>query len=43
MGDRNNEEQQEEIETESQEKHNKPVVFAEFTSKDGWDEYQISG
>ena len=36
---RKNEEQQEEIETESQETD--PVSFAEFTSKDGWDEYQI--
>ena len=36
MGDRNEEEQQEEIETESQETENNPVGFAEFTSKDCW-------
>ena len=40
MGDRNDEEQQEEIETESQETDNNPVAFAEFTSNNGWDEYQ---
>ena len=40
-GDRNNEEQQGEIATESQETYNDPVVFTEFTSKDGWDEYQF--
>ena len=41
MGYRNDEEQQEEIETESQETDNNPVGFAEFTSKDCWDEYQL--
>ena len=34
-------EQQEEIETESLETENDPVAFAEFTSNNGWDEYQI--
>ena len=29
------------IETESQEKDNDPVAFAECTSKAGWGEYQI--
>ena len=35
MRDRNDEEQQEEIDTESQGTDNDPVAFAEFTSKDG--------
>ena len=34
-------EQQEEIETESQEIENEPVAFAEFTSKDGWEENHV--
>ena len=34
-------EQQEEIETESLETENDPVAFAELTSNNGWDEYQI--
>ena len=38
MGDRNDEKQQDEIETESQETDNDPVAFAQFTCKDGWDE-----
>ena len=41
MGNRNDEEQQEEIETESQQTDNDPVALAEFTSNIGWDEYQI--
>ena len=40
MGDRNDE-QQEEIEMESQEIENEPVAFAEFTSKDGWEENHV--
>ena len=40
MGDRNDEEQQEEIETESQKTDNDPLAFAEFTSNNGWDKYQ---
>ena len=39
MGDRNDEEQQEEIGPESQET-DEPVAFAEFLSNNGWDEYQ---
>ena len=40
LGNRQDE-QQEEIETESLENENDPVAFAEFTSNNGWDEYQI--
>ena len=32
---------QEEIETESLETENNPVAFAEFTSTNCWDDYQI--
>ena len=35
------EEQQEELETERLETENDPVAFAEFTSNNGWDDYQI--
>ena len=41
MGDRNYKEEKEEIETQSQETDKDPVAFAEFTSNNGWDEYQI--
>ena len=41
MGDSNNEEEQEEIESESQGTELDPVAFAEYTSKDGWGEYQV--
>ena len=34
-------EQQEEIEIEILETENDPVAFAQFTSNNGWDEYQI--
>ena len=34
-------EQREEIETESLETENDSEAFAEFTSSNGWDEYQI--
>ena len=40
LGNRQDE-QQEEIETESLETENDPVTFADFTSNNGWDEYQI--
>ena len=41
MGDHNNEEEQEEIECESQGTELDPVAFAEFTSKDDWEDYQV--
>ena len=37
-----NHKQQEEIETERQDTDNDPVAFAEFTSKDSWEEYQVN-
>ena len=40
LGNRQDE-QQEEIETESLETENDPMAFAELTSNNGWDEYQI--
>ena len=33
--------QQEELDTESLETENDPVAFAEFSSSNGWDNYQI--
>ena len=42
MGDHNNKEEQEEIESESQGTELNPVAFAEITSKDGWEEYQVN-
>ena len=41
VGDRNDKEEKEEIETQSQETDKDPVAFAEFTSNNGWDEYKI--
>ena len=36
-----NDERLEEIETENEITDNDPVAFAEFTSKNGWEEYQL--
>ena len=41
MGDHINEEEQEEIESESRGTELDPVAFAEFTSKDDWEDYQV--
>ena len=40
MRDRNDE-QQEELESESQKTDNDPVAFAEFLSRNGWEENQV--
>ena len=41
LGDRNNEEEQEETESESQGTELDPVAFADFTSKNSWAEYHV--
>ena len=41
MGDHINEEEQEEIESESRGTELDPVAFADFTSKDDWEHYQV--
>ena len=41
LGDRNNEEEQEETESESQGTELDPFAFADFTSKNGWEEYHV--
>ena len=41
LADRNNEDGQEETESESQRTELDPVVFADFTSKNGWEEYHV--
>ena len=41
MGDRKNEEEQEEIEYESQGTELVLVAFTNFTARDGWENYQV--
>ena len=41
MGGRKNQEDQGEIESESQETELDSVAFADFTSKDSWEEYHV--
>ena len=42
LGDRNNEEEQDETESYSQGTELDQVAFAEFTSKKGWEEYHVN-
>ena len=41
LGDRNNEEEQTEIESETHKTELDPVAFADFTSETGWKEYHV--
>ena len=41
LGDRNNEEEQDKTESECQGTELDPVAFADFTPKNGWEEYHF--
>ena len=41
LGDCNNEKEQDDTESESQGTELRPVAFADFTSKNGWEEYHV--
>ena len=41
LGDRKNEDEQDKTESKSQGTELDPVAFADFTSKNGWEDYQV--